>query len=59
MSDTDANVEAAVSATEKYRAGEAGEVGTALVVVGLGAERGGHRVAQRSERRVEAAMVFS
>jgi hypothetical protein len=39
MSDTDATAAAAVSAMEKYRGGDGGEVGTALVVVGLSAER--------------------
>jgi hypothetical protein len=38
MSYTDAEVTAAVAAMDKYRAGE-GEVGAALVVVGLSAER--------------------
>lgn len=39
MSDSEADVTAAISSMEKYRGGEAGEVGTALVVVGLSAER--------------------
>ena len=39
MSDTDAQVTSAVAAMEKYRGGETGEVGAALVVVGLSAER--------------------
>ncbi len=39
MSYTDAQVSSAVSAIEKYRRGEAGEVGAALAVVGLSAER--------------------
>jgi hypothetical protein len=39
MSYTDAQVAAATSAMEKYRGGADGEVGAALVVVGLSAER--------------------
>ena len=39
MSYTDAQVSAAIAAMEKYRGGENGEVGAALVVVGLSAER--------------------
>ena len=39
MSDTDANVAAAISTMEKYRGGDDGEIGAALVVVGLSAER--------------------
>ena len=39
MSYTDAQVSSAVSAMEKYRGGETGEVGAALAVVGLSAER--------------------
>ena len=39
MSYTDAEVSAATTAMEKFRAGQAGEVGAALVVVGLSAER--------------------
>ncbi len=39
MSYTDAEVSAANSAMEKYRGGEEGEAGAALVVVGLSAER--------------------
>ena len=40
MSYSDAEVSAASAAMEKYRAGVDGEVGAALVVVGLSAERG-------------------
>jgi hypothetical protein len=36
---TEAQVSAAIAAMEKYRGGENGEVGAALVVVGLCAER--------------------
>ncbi len=39
MSYTDADVSAATTAMEKYRGGEEGEAGAALVVVGLSAER--------------------
>jgi lambda repressor-like predicted transcriptional regulator len=39
MSYTDAQVSAAIAAMEKYRGGENSEVGAALVVVGLSAER--------------------
>jgi hypothetical protein len=39
MSYTDAQVSSAISAMEKYRGGETGEVGAALAVVGLCAER--------------------
>ena len=39
MSYTDAEAADAISAMEKYRGGDRGEVGAALVVVGLSAER--------------------
>jgi hypothetical protein len=39
MSYTDAEVSAAAAAMDKYRGAEEGEVGTALVVVGLSAQR--------------------
>ena len=39
MSYSDARLAAAIAAMEKYRGGENGEVGAALVVVGLSAER--------------------
>jgi hypothetical protein len=39
MSYTEAQVAAATAAMEKYRGGQDGEVGAALVVVGLSAER--------------------
>jgi hypothetical protein len=39
MSYTEAEVSAATAAMEKYRGGETGEVGAALVVVGLSADR--------------------
>ena len=38
MSYSDANVFAATSAMDKYRSGEEGEAGSALVVVGLSGE---------------------
>ena len=39
MTYTDAQVSSAGAAMDKYRGGETGEVGAALVVVGLSAER--------------------
>lgn len=39
MSYTDAQVSSAVAAIEKYRGSETGEIGAALAVVGLSAER--------------------
>ena len=39
MSYNDAQVSSALAAMEKYRGNETGEVGAALVVVGLSAER--------------------
>ena len=39
MSDTDATGAAAISAMEKYRGTDDGELGAALVVVGLSSER--------------------
>jgi hypothetical protein len=39
MSYTGADVHAATTAMDKYRGGDAGETGSALVVVGLSAER--------------------
>ena len=39
MSYTDEHVSAAVAAVDKYRGGEIGELGAALAVVGLSAER--------------------
>jgi hypothetical protein len=39
MSYTDAQVSAASAAMQKYRGGDEGEVGAALIVVGLSAER--------------------
>jgi hypothetical protein len=39
MSYSDAQVASAISAMDKYRGGDTGEVGAALAVVGLSAER--------------------
>lgn len=39
MSYTDAQVSSAIAAMDKYRGGDTGEVGAALAVVGLSAER--------------------
>lgn len=39
MTYTDAQVSSAIAAMEKYRRGDTGEVGAALAVVGLSAER--------------------
>ena len=39
MSYTNAQVTSAIAAMEKYRSGETGEVGAALAVVGLSADR--------------------
>lgn len=53
MSYTDAQVSSAVAAMEKYRGGDIGEVGAALAVVGLSAER----VAKESEIRDDMIRV--
>jgi hypothetical protein len=49
MSYTHAQVSAATAAMDKYRGGEEGEVGAALVVVGLSAERTAKERAIRDE----------
>jgi hypothetical protein len=49
MSYTDAEVFAANAAMDKYRGGEAGEAGAALVVVGLSAERAAKETRIRDE----------
>ena len=49
MSYTDAQVTAATSAIAKYRSGDDGEIGAALAVVGLSAERAAKEVAIRDE----------
>lgn len=51
MSFSDAQVSAAVAAMEKYRGGVAGEVGAALAVVGLSAERAA------KEQRIRDEMI--
>ena len=49
MSYSDAEVFAATSAMDKYRGGEDVEVGSALVVVGLSAERAAKEVGIRDD----------
>ena len=49
MSYSDAEVCAATSAMDKYRGGEKGEAGSALVVVGLSAERAAKEVEIRDD----------
>jgi hypothetical protein len=49
MSYTDADVSAATAAMEKYRSGHEGEVGAALVVVGLSAERAAKEIQVRDD----------
>ena len=49
MKYTEAEVAAATSAMEKHRAGDAGEVGAALAVVGFSAERAAKEVAIRDD----------
>jgi hypothetical protein len=49
MSYSDSEVFATTSAMEKYRSGEEGEAGSALVVVGLSAERAAKEVAIRDD----------
>ncbi len=49
MSYTDAEVSAATAAMDKYRGGETGEVGAALVVVGLSADRAAKEVRIRDD----------
>ena len=53
MNYTDAQVSAAIAAMDKYRGGDNGEVGAALVVVGLSAER----VAKEAQIRDEMIRV--
>ena len=52
MSHSDAQVVAATSAMDRYRRGEEGEVGSALVVVGLSAERSAKEIGLRDMIRV-------
>lgn len=49
MSYSPEQVSSAASAIDKYRAGDAGEVGSALAVVGLSAERVGREVRLRDD----------
>ena len=49
MSYTDPQVAAASAAMEKYRSGDNSEVGSALVVVGLSAERAAREVQIRDD----------
>ena len=46
---TDAQLAEAVAAMEKYRGGDNGEIGAALVVVGLSAERAANEVRLRDD----------
>lgn len=49
MSYTDAQVSSAIAAVEKHRGGLAGEVGAALAVVGLSAERAAKEAQARDD----------
>ena len=49
MSYTDEQVSAAIAAMDKYRGGDLGEVGAALAVVGLSAERAAKEVEIRDD----------
>ncbi|MDP1819469.1 MAG: hypothetical protein Q8K58_06180 [Acidimicrobiales bacterium] len=49
MSHSSRDIAAAESAIEKYRAGDDTEVGAALAVVGLSAERAAHEATMRDE----------
>jgi hypothetical protein len=49
MSYSDAEISAATVAMQKYRGDDAGEVGAALVVVGLSAERAAREVGIRDD----------
>jgi hypothetical protein len=49
MSYTDIEVSAATGAMDKYRCGEEGEAGAALVVVGLSAERAAKEATIRND----------
>jgi predicted ester cyclase len=51
MSSTDAQVSAAVSAMDRYRGADSGEIGAALVVVGLSAERAAKEAEPTDRRR--------
>jgi hypothetical protein len=49
MSYTDGQVSAAIAAMERFRGGETGEVGAALTVVGLSAERAAREAQVRDD----------
>jgi lambda repressor-like predicted transcriptional regulator len=49
MTYTEAQVTAANAAVDKYRSGEEGEIGAALAVVGLSAERAAREAALRDD----------
>ncbi|MEO5965377.1 MAG: hypothetical protein ABIR11_07930 [Candidatus Limnocylindrales bacterium] len=49
MTYTEAQVATATTAIDKYRSGEAGEIGAALAVVGLSAERAAREAAIRDD----------
>lgn len=49
MTYTETQVAAATTAIDKYRSGEEGQVGAALAVVGLSAERAAREVALRDD----------
>jgi hypothetical protein len=49
MSYTNAQVSAAIAAMDKYRGSDAGEVGAALIVVGLSAQRAAKEVMIRDD----------
>jgi hypothetical protein len=49
MSYTESEVSAAIAAMDKHRSGEVGEVGAALVVVGLSADRAAKEARQRDD----------
>lgn len=49
MTYTDAEVSSAVAALDKFRGGQTGEVGAALAVVGLSAERAAKEVGIRDD----------
>ena len=49
MSYSDAEVSAVTAAMDKYRSGDVGETGSALVVVGLSAERAAKEIRIRDE----------
>ena len=56
MSYANAQMAAVISAMEKYRGGDKGEVGAALVVVGLSAIVSAVEHARQTERRARGGM---